>query len=156
MGDDCEAQGQSNNPPIDEATGSMAPPMSTQEKIEYWLEIAEYDLKSAKAMQKVGQYLHVGFMCQQTLEKALKAVIAKTGAFPPKTHDLLRLAELADIARLLSKEQEQLLDDIYPLNTEGRYPSYKTAIARTLNKRICREYINQTEAMLKWIKETLN
>jgi HEPN domain-containing protein len=33
-------------------------------------------------MQQTGRYLYVGFMCQQTVEKALKAVIAQQGIFP--------------------------------------------------------------------------
>jgi len=133
----------------------MRPPMSTHEKVEYWLEIAVYDLKSAKVMQKGGQYLHVGFMCQQVVEKALKAAIAKTGALPPKTHDLLKLAKIAGLAGYLNEEQKQLLKDLSPLNVEARYPSYKEAVARSLNKHICKEYIIQTEEMLKWIQEKL-
>jgi len=70
----------------------------------YWIERAEYDLETAKAMRQTGRYLYVGFMCQQTVEKALKAVIAKQGVFPPKVHDLVRLAELAGLSDLLSEE----------------------------------------------------
>ena len=42
-----------------------------------------------------GRYLYVGFMCQQTIEKALKAVITgycEEGEVPPKIHDLGKLA----------------------------------------------------------------
>ena len=42
--------------------------MDTQEQIEYWLELADYDLGTAKAMQQTARYLHVGFMCQQVVE----------------------------------------------------------------------------------------
>ena len=120
---------------LEKPTGSMTPPMSPQEKVEYWLAIADYDLKSAKGMQKIGQFLHVGYMCQQTVEKALKACIAKTGDFPPKTHKLILLAEKANLTSLLTEDQKQLLRDLYTFNIESRYPSYKSAIARILDKR---------------------
>ena len=121
----------------------------------YWIERAEYDLETAKAMQQTGRYLYVGFMCQQTVEKAFKAVIAKRGAFPPKIHDLVRLAELGHLSDILSDEQNNLLDELYPLSIEARYPSHKEMLAQTLNAQTCAEYITQTEAMLQWIKEKL-
>lgn len=123
------------------------------EHSKYWVEQAEYDLETAIAMQKTGRYLYVGFMCQQTVEKALKAVIAKQGTFPPKTHDLVRLVGLAGISDLLSEEQNRLLDDLYPLNVEARYPSDKEKLAKALNKVTCGKFITETGAMLKWIKE---
>ena len=44
-----------------------------KEKVSYWLDLAEYDLDTAKAMLKSRRYLYVGFMCHQVIEKALKA-----------------------------------------------------------------------------------
>ena len=125
------------------------------ERSGYWIERAEYDLETARAMLQTGRYLYVGFMCQQTVEKALKAVIAKGGVFPPKIHDLVRLAELANLSNILSDDQNHLLDELYPLSIEARYPSYKEMLARTLNRHTCAEYIIKTEAMLQWIKEKL-
>jgi len=48
-----------------------------EDKSDYWIEIAEYDLETAHAMQKTGRFLYVGFMCHLVAEKTLKAVIAK-------------------------------------------------------------------------------
>jgi HEPN domain-containing protein len=128
--------------------------LDTQDKIEYWLELAEYDFQTAKVMQYGGRYLYVGFMCQQVIEKALKAVITKTG-FPPKIHDLLRLAKSANLIEFMNEGQIQFLHKLTPLNIKARYPSCKEDIARGLNKDICGEYLIQTEDMLKWIKEKL-
>jgi len=121
----------------------------------YWIERAEYDLETAKAMQQTGRYLYVGFMCQLTVEKALKAVIAKSGVFPPKIHDLVHLAELGNLSEILDDDQNHLLDELYPLSIEARYPSHKEMLARMLNEHICAEYVTKTEAMLQWIKEKL-
>ena len=47
--------------------------MDIQGKIQYWLDMAGYDLDTAKAMLSTGRYLYVGFMCHQAVEKSLKA-----------------------------------------------------------------------------------
>ena len=61
------------------------------EKVKYWIDLAEYDFETAKAMFDTKRYLYVGFMCHQTIEICLKAVIANTGDFPPKIHNLIDL-----------------------------------------------------------------
>ena len=66
------------------------------DNVEYWLDLAEYDIGTAKVMLNGGRYLYVGFMCHQTIEKALKAVIARDcveDEIPPKIHHLQKLAE---------------------------------------------------------------
>lgn len=42
------------------------------EKIQYWIDIAEYDLETAKVMLEGKRFLYVGFMCHQVIEKVLK------------------------------------------------------------------------------------
>lgn len=32
-------------------------------KVQYWIDLAEYDLEAAKVMLKGKMFLHVGFMC---------------------------------------------------------------------------------------------
>jgi HEPN domain-containing protein len=48
--------------------------MDNQEKFEYWLDIAQYDLDSASDNFKVGRWLYVAFMCQQAIEKLVKGL----------------------------------------------------------------------------------
>lgn len=123
---------------------------------EYWVGLADYDFDTAKAMQATGRFLYVGFMCHQTIEKALKAyVIAKSGGIPPKIHDLLRLARQSDIYSLLSDDQKDVLDILAPLNIEARYPSDKERIMQELNQERCQEILFQTEDLLQWIKKRL-
>lgn len=47
----------------------------TKERIEYWLDIANYDLETAEAMLQSKRYLYVGFMCHQVVEKSIKAYL---------------------------------------------------------------------------------
>ena len=42
-------------------------------RVTYWIEMSDYDFDTAEAMLRTGRYLYVGFMCHQTIEKALKA-----------------------------------------------------------------------------------
>ena len=49
--------------------------------------MANYDLETAKAMLKTKRYLYVGFMCNQVIEKILKAYFVKIKKVqPPYTH----------------------------------------------------------------------
>ena len=69
-----------------------------------WVDRALYDLDTAKAMLDAGRYIYVLFCCQQAVERVLKAVIVRrTNDHPPRTHNLVRLAELAVVD--LTKDQ---------------------------------------------------
>ena len=128
------------------------------EKVEYWINLADYDIETARAMLKSKRFLYVGFMCHQTIEKALKAIVSrdcKEGEIPPKTHDLSKLAVLANLFDLMSVEQQDFIDDLNPLCIESRYPEYKGEIAAGLTNEICKGFISRTEELLCWIKGQL-
>jgi HEPN domain-containing protein len=79
--------------------------MNKAERIKYWIELAEYDLKTAKAMLDTKRYLYVGFMCHQVVEKMIKALFTKLkNEIPPYTHNLNKLSELCGLFSSLSKE----------------------------------------------------
>ena len=42
-----------------------------ERNILYWIELSDYDLETARAMLEKHRYLHVGFMCHQSIEKAM-------------------------------------------------------------------------------------
>ena len=128
------------------------------EKVDYWINISDYDLETAKAMLSSKRYLYVGFLCHQVIEKALKAAIArdcKKGEIPPKIHDLSKLAEKANLYSLMSDDQQDFIDELNPLNIEARYPEYKNEIFSGLSKDICTNYIKSTEELQLWIKKQL-
>ena len=109
-------------------------------------------------MLKGDRYLYVGFMCHQTIEKVLKAVIARDcvdDEIPPKIHNLQRLAEKAGIFGKMSEEQKSILRRLNPMNIEARYPDYKNQISATLNHDICQKLLKETEGLQCWIKEQL-
>ena len=130
--------------------------ISDFDKVEYWMELAIYDLDTAKVMLKSKRYLYVGFMCNQVIEKIFKAYYVKTkGTIPPYTHKLVRLAEEGNLYKLMNDEQKDFLDIITPLNIEARYPTQKKQIFEALNKERCNEIVIKTEEMVEWIRQKL-
>lgn len=122
-------------------------------QVDYWLDLAEYDMATARLMLTCGHLLYVGFMCHQVVEKGLKAVyVLVAQATPPFIHALVKLAKLAHVYDALRPEEQALLDLLEPLNIEARYPSQKKAVMQSLTPERCRVLITDTEQLLLWIK----
>jgi HEPN domain-containing protein len=121
----------------------------------YWINSAAYDIEAAKAMYNSKMYLYVGFLCHQTIEKALKAIISSTAVMPTKIHNLIRLANQSNIFDKMSFDQQVLLNRLNPLNIESRYPSEMASINALLNDSTCDILIIETEDLLCWIKKQL-
>ena len=127
-----------------------------QDKVNYWLELCDDDLKAAKAMLESKNYLWMGFICHLAIEKALKAIIAnQINEIPPKIHNLPRLAAIAGIFDELSDSQIDLLKQLTPLQIEARYPEYKENIKATLTAEVCEVLLKETEEFLCWTKSKL-
>lgn len=125
-------------------------------KIQYWLDLSDYDLETASAMLTSQRYLYVGFMCHQSIEKIFKACFIKyRSASPPYTHSLNTLAINGNFYPELSEEQRSFLDLLEPLNIEARYPSYKERLLKSLTEEKCREIIQKTRELQQWIKQRL-
>ena len=109
-----------------------------EDRVRYWMDMSEYDIETAEAMLETKRYLYVGFMCHQTIEKALKAFwTANLTEIPLKIHTLTRLAEKTGLDKLMSNEQLDFIDVLEPLNIEARYPSYKERLMEDTSKRSC-------------------
>lgn len=120
----------------------------------YWLDLAQYDLDTARVMLDHGRYLYVGFMCHQVVEKALKGlVVSATRQVPPYTHALVKLAQLSGAFEELSAEDQALLDVLRPLNIEARYPAQKDALLRSLSAERCQALTEGAERLLTWINK---
>jgi len=125
-------------------------------KADYWLELCDDDIKVAKNLLKSKDYLWMAFLCHLVIEKSIKAVIAdKTTEEPRRIHDLVKLAEQANIEVELSDVQLDLLEELTPFNIEARYPSYKEKMAAKLSPNYCMRLLERTEEFLCWIKQQL-
>jgi HEPN domain-containing protein len=113
------------------------------DKVRYWVEIAEYDFQTARAMLETGRYLYVGSMCHQVAEKMLKAKIAASDIMPPKTHDLVKLAKLAELYPTMTDAQKDFLEVLLPLNISARYPEQRDSLSSTLSNERCMEIMKR-------------
>jgi len=74
-------------------------------QVEYWLKSAEHDLDAAEGLFRIGKFDWCLFLGHLVLEKVLKAAYARNHSdLPPRTHNLLLLAEKAGLK--LSDEQK--------------------------------------------------
>ena len=95
--------------------------------VSHWLERSKYDLETAKAMLDARRYLYVAYMCQQAVEKLLKAIIAQHGKENLPIHNLNRLAELAELSGELEEGQIDLLAELTAYNIVARYEIIRVA-----------------------------
>lgn len=90
-----------------------------------WLSRARDDLGAAAKLLSGSDPFPAtaSYHCQQAAEKALKAVIAGTGAAIPKTHDLrVLLGHSVGIDQSLDVFYDAC-DELTPYSTEFRYPN---------------------------------
>ena len=125
------------------------------DKVNYWLELCDDDLRAAKNLLASKDYLWMGFICHLIAEKALKAALANVTDEVPKIHHLLKLANMANINDDLSESQKNLLSKLMPLQLEARYPEHKAKISATLTGDYCADLLKETEGFLCWIKVRL-
>lgn len=130
--------------------------MENSDKIKYWLELAEYDLETARLMLDGGRYLYVGFMCHQAIEKMLKGYyVSIVVEDPPFTHNLTVLARKSGILSMFSEKHRDTIDLLEPLNVETRYPTAKGKLFKALTKDKCITILDRTEVLFTWIKSRL-
>ncbi|GHV65510.1 DNA-binding protein [Bacteroidia bacterium] len=130
--------------------------MTNEEKVQYWIELSDEDLKTADVLFAGGRYLFVCFMCHLIIEKIFKACYTKLKEdTPPYKHKLDYLAQLSGFYQLLSERQQNFTDKLNVFNIEARYPEYKSKLAGSLTRPICAELLEQTKNLQKWIKETI-
>ena len=130
--------------------------MTREEKVQYWIDIADYDFETAEAMYNTGRWLYVAFMCHQVIEKTLKAYwTAKRDDDPPYIHNHKRLAEGCGLYELMTDEQKDFIATISTFNIQARYPEYKDQLARALTKSVCRHVIDTTKELKQWIEKKL-
>ena len=107
------------------------------------------DLESARKSLQGDSFLHCLFGCQQALEKLLKAsVVEVTNQAPPRVHNLIRLAALAELS--LQADQEILLSKLSLEYIELRYPEELETIDEMNHRAIAEEHLQQTEEFFRW------
>ncbi len=128
--------------------------MEKEDKIAYWLDIADYDLATARAMMETQRYLYVVFMCQQALEKILKAVyITVSDDEPPRSHNLGFVYKKTGID--LPPDAVQLFNILSAYYIESRYPEYKQKLSAIVDREKAKTHLHKTEEVYACLKSLL-
>ena len=120
-------------------------------QIEYWRASSEEDFAAAESLLEKGHFRHSLFFAHLAVEKMLKAhVTRQTKDIPPRIHNLIRLAEIAELS--VEPEHASFLRrfDMYQL--EGRYPESSHMI---IDLKAANEILALAGDILKWLKAQL-
>ena len=125
--------------------------MDVQKQIDFWRTSSDEDFAAAESLLEKGHLRHCLFFAHLAIEKMLKAhVTRQTKDVPPRIHNLIRLAEIAELP--LSPEQARLLPGFGAYQLEGRYPDSEQVL---LDLQAVRGKLALAEEMLKWLKAQL-
>jgi len=125
-------------------------------KTKNWINLAQEDFEVAGHLFEKKKYLHCLFFCQQTIEKALKAIYhEKYDKTPPRKHDLGALVDAAGILSQLDKLKTDLLDTLSLYYIESRYAEDRDALAKNCTRVVAKDIIDQTGEIFEWLKNIM-
>ncbi len=125
--------------------------MDVREQIAYWTTGSQEDFDAAGSLLEKGHLRHCLFFAHLAIEKVLKAlVVRRTEEEPPKIHNLIRLAKLAQLQ--LDEDREDLLREFGQYQLEGRYPDSQQL---QLSDRYVQQELNRTQEILEWLRQQL-
>lgn len=125
--------------------------MVDQKIIQMWFDRVEYDMETAKAMLQTGRWIYAIFMCQQSLEKCMKALIASEDKEIIPIHNLRRLAEIASIIHEFEESALIKLDFLSSYYINARYKEDLNELSKGINETVVKEFIQFTEDTIKWL-----
>lgn len=107
-------------------------------------------MDTAEALFRSRRYPYVVFMCHLALEKLLKACVMEyADVFPPYTHNLVRLAEIARVE--LPPDAKLFVAELLEQSVQARYPEDLKIYTRAL----ARECLEETRGVFGWLRQNL-
>jgi HEPN domain-containing protein len=94
-------------------------------------------------------------MCQQAIEKALKAILAFQNKEIKPIHHLPKLAELAGIRQEFKEETLLLIENLSGYYLNARYKETIEALSKAIGKKEAKEYLTQTESLITWLTQKM-
>jgi HEPN domain-containing protein len=128
--------------------------MDAQEKFDYWLDIAQYDLETADAMFTSGRWLYVAFMCEQAVEKLVKGLyVLYVDDNVPKIHTIRQIIKKYEskLPIPVGDDYYKLFDKLTAFYIEGRYADYKQKLSTLIDKREAKNMLAQTKEVFAWL-----
>jgi HEPN domain-containing protein len=125
--------------------------INLEKQLNYWILGSESNLETSMVLFDNVKSIEALFFCHLAVEKILKAMVVKvTAEIPPRTHDLFRLAEIANLE--FSDSQTSLCQVLMRYQLEGRYPDYQPLLPDNLK---VAGYIADTKIFVEWIRKML-
>lgn len=122
-----------------------------REEIKNLWEQAKKDIEVAEKNLVIKEYYVTAFLCQQGIEKALKAlfmIIKKKS--PGPTHSLIYLAENSKVP----KSFYGILQDLSPEFITTRYPDVSGTVPyKIYSKEKVQNYLIKSKELMKWLKK---
>ena len=125
------------------------------DKAKKWIERVEYDIQTADAMLETGRYIYAVFMCQQSLEKSVKAIIAFNGNEVLPMHNLRRLLEVSGLISKFDEEKLKRIDYLSQYYINARYKEDIKELSKGITKEFTIEIIDFAKEMIKWIMQEM-
>lgn len=125
--------------------------MVDQKMIQMWLDRVVYDMDTAKAMLQAGRWIYSIFMCQQSLEKCLKALIAYQDKEIIPIHNLRRLAEITSIIHEFDESTLVKLDFLSNYYINARYKEDLNQLSKGINETLVQDFIQFSEGTIAWL-----
>ena len=100
--------------------------------------------------------MYVAFMCQQAIEKILKACYVKQyNSTPPYTHNLLRLVKELNFKDEMGDEMMADIEDLNSYYIESRYTEDIEELSKLLTEVKAVSVLNSTKELFGWIRARL-
>ena len=128
--------------------------MTLQEKFEYWLDIAQYDLETAEAMFSSERWLYVVFMCQQAIEKLCKGLyLLFIDDDVPRNHDINSIVTkfVDKVPVPIDDDKRMLFAKLSAFYLNNRYPKYRERLSVSLKKEEAQNILDSTKEIFKWL-----
>ena len=122
-------------------------------EINRWWKQSLEDLDTAKVNLKAKKYYAAILFCQQTVEKALKALWLKE-----KTRDVPFIHDLNLLGKKLNlpKKFYITLKELTSSYTETRYPDSSDVIpSKKFSRKDAVKYVNNSKNIVEWIKKRI-
>jgi len=125
--------------------------MNDQKLFEKWLDRMAYDRDTAKAMVQTGRLIYAIFMCQQSLEKCFKALLAYQEKEIIPIHNLRRLAELSNVIEELDDATLMKLDFLSNYYINARYKEDLQQLAKGISEAVAQDFVQFAEGVITWL-----
>jgi HEPN domain-containing protein len=125
--------------------------MAQEKTSKMWLDRVVYDMDTAKAMLQTGRLIYAIFMCQQSLEKCFKALLAYKDREIIPIHNLRRLAELADVIHEMDEPTLVKLDFLSSYYINARYKEDLQQLSRGITEFVARDFVQFSEGVIAWL-----